>query len=287
MTMRFDSYTGRKAERGAAGGLYAILVIFDRISLRMYIFSSFLKQRRAGESGAVLFVIILAIVLFAALGYAVSSSLRGGGKSASEESADVATASVMQTLLNTRMGLQRFLITSDYSIDQIDMFASGMTVATGDTNACTSSACNLHDPDGGNVQAPLLPNSAWIGSTPCCASYVNSSGQLKPQYIIVSIKDVGTTLPELIAYYTLVKPDVCQAVNVASGVYAEGAVNTVSFSLGALGTGYQNFTGANTSPMPVTTANQIGSTDSRLAGKTAFGLTSGGRCTLIYVLLER
>lgn len=245
--------------------------------------------------GNILFLILLAVVLFAALAYAVTSSMRGGGRDSSQESAEMVAATIMQIQANMTFGLQRFLLTSGYSLEQIDMFMPNLTQGgdSGNTSACTANACNLHHPEGGNVPVPVLPRSAWMGSTPCCTSYINpATGELKPQYMIASVKNVGTPLPEILAYYSLIKPEVCTAINVASGVLQKGQANNIGFSLGVVDTDYVNFSGGNTSPLPVTTPDQFGGAgviDNRIWGRTAFGMTSGDgkRCTLVLVLLER
>lgn len=198
-------------------------------------------------------------------------------------------ANVLQILTNTEVGLQRFMLSNGYSIEQIDMFESGKT-RTGDTASCTTDACNLHHPNGGGVTSPLLPPSAWVGSIPCCSGYITSDNYLRPQYILASVKHVGTELPEVIAYYNLMRDDVCKEINTVSGLISEGQTNNVSWTLGTAGIGYKDFTTTETSPMATTTPDQIGGVgtiDNRVWGKKAFCVSSGGRSAFVYVLLER
>lgn len=237
------------------------------------------------QSGNILFIILLAVVLFAALSYAVTSSMRGGGNDSSSESAETIAATIMQMQANTVNGLQRFLLSSDFTIEEIDMYASGKTL-TGNADSCASDSCNLHHPDGGNVSVPVLPRAAWVGSEPCCSFYLNSDKEIMPYYLITNIKGVGTDLPDIAAYYTLLKPSVCTAINVASGILSKGQSNDAGFTIGSSPTGYAPFSGTYTAPIVSTTINQIAGSDPRLEGRTAIG-TAGSYCTLILVLLAR
>lgn len=246
-------------------------------------------MRYPKNSGNVLFLILIAVALFAALSYAVTSSSKGGGNGISKDKVKLLVSTVQQRITNTSVGLQRYTLSSGYGLDQIDMFSSGDTLG-GNANSCTQNACNLHHPEGGDVPVPLLPKEAWIGSLPCCSGYVQSStGRLKPQYLLASVLNVGSDLPELLAYYSLVEPDVCNEINLQEGVINSAADAPLTFSLGASGTGFVGFTGANTSPLPATTPNQIGLSDARISGKRAFGKieNSPSRCTLIFVIQER
>lgn len=243
------------------------------------------------ERGNILFLILLAVVLFAALSYAVTQSMRGGGKDASSETNEATAAAIMQMFANTSAGLQRFMLINSYRIEQIDLYNAAANVSgSGNASSCTTAACNLHDPAGGNVSFPLLPKSAYTGSTTCCSAFINADGTIKPEYIITSVKNVGTTQPDIIAYYPLVKPEICTAINIASGVLKKGDTDNVAFDIGTNNTGYADFSGTNTSPILATTADQVGGVgtiDNRIWGKNAFGMSTGGNCTLIYVLLER
>ena len=51
---------------------------------------------KSSDKGNILFLILLAVMLFAALSYAVTSSVRGGGKNASEENISLFIDQVIQ-----------------------------------------------------------------------------------------------------------------------------------------------------------------------------------------------
>lgn len=246
-------------------------------------------QRRP-ERGNILFLILLAVVLFAALSNAVTQSIRGGGKDASTEGAQTTAAVIMQRMANTSAGIQRFLLTSGYTLETIDLKFTGAPHGAGDASTCTVDACNLYDPAGGNVTVPLLPKGSQLSdqstiAASCPINYFNSDGTIKPFAMIIGVKDVGTSLPELVLYYCGVKKSVCDALNAAT--LNDSTVSTLFWNFGGFGT----FAGG-TNPLPVTTANQIGGVspnDNRLAGATTFCVDAAGPTSysLFHVLVAR
>lgn len=68
-------------------------------------------RSKASEAGNILFLILLAVVLFAALSYAVTSSMKGGGKNASAEKKELIISQMFQygALLNATA--QRMVLT--------------------------------------------------------------------------------------------------------------------------------------------------------------------------------
>src|SRR5690606_2698113 len=68
------------------------------------------NMRREAESGNVLFLILIAVALFAALSYAVTQSTRSGGGDASGETNLISSAQVTQYPASVRTSLVRMII---------------------------------------------------------------------------------------------------------------------------------------------------------------------------------
>ena len=214
------------------------------------------------QKGNALFLILIAVALFAALSYAVTNSGRGGS-GIDKEQAEITAAQILQILSNTDAGLQRFMIIGGYDIDEIDMFSTGLTM-TGDTNACTTDECNLFHTDGGGVLPPLLPTSAIASSTTC--NYVND-GKIRPFFLLISVEGVGSDLADIAVFYCGVDINVCKAINNRMNI-KEWNDTALTFSLGTSASSeYLPFSNAYTSPMSTTAANFLGTTqDSRING---------------------
>lgn len=72
------------------------------------------------QRGNILFLILLAVVLFAALSYAVTSGMRGGGNNASKESAQAAASAIIQYLTMVQSEVQRLMLVNDCTTDNLD-----------------------------------------------------------------------------------------------------------------------------------------------------------------------
>lgn len=114
----------------------------------------FMRQR-----GNILFLILLAVVLFAALSYAVTSSMRGGGKDASSESNQAAASAIAQFFQQIDTAVMRLTLAGGNRIENIsferDVPRVNAASAAADVNPnCTSNACKIFHVDGGGV-APM------------------------------------------------------------------------------------------------------------------------------------
>ncbi len=112
------------------------------------------------QRGNILFLILLAVILFAALSYAVTSSLRGGGKDASVETVKAGAAAILQFIGQMdaallRMQLAGNIMPENISFEYIVTIGTGVSF-NGSINAnCTSDACRLFKPSGGGV-SPII-----------------------------------------------------------------------------------------------------------------------------------
>ncbi len=119
--------------------------------MRIFRYSFCMRQR-----GNILFLILLAVILFAALSYAVTSSMRGGGKDASKETPQAAAAHILQTLdqVNvavTRMHLSQNLPYENISFEYIVRNSTGGSWNTWANPTCTSDNCRVFKPGGGGA----------------------------------------------------------------------------------------------------------------------------------------
>ena len=72
------------------------------------------------EQGNVLFLILIAVVLFAALSYAVTKSTQGGGKGVNEEKMRTAAAGIQQYVADMRSAVQRLMVSNGCTIENLD-----------------------------------------------------------------------------------------------------------------------------------------------------------------------
>lgn len=106
--------------------------------------------------GNILFLILLAVVLFAALAYAVTSSLRGGGKDASSEEIEAATSQIVQQATLIEHIVSRLMLTNDCKDTQISFYTANNTDYL-NNNAPATNKCHVFDPAGGAGSFPIPP----------------------------------------------------------------------------------------------------------------------------------
>ncbi len=122
------------------------------------------------NTGNALFLILIAVALFAALSYAITSSSRGGGNIAKEQ-AQLDASSLMQWYATAQAELQRLAIRN--GIDPADV-----RITDGNTwTHCTTGADCLWAPEGGNVAYhPDIPSRIRTGVTDSLSDNYAGSG---------------------------------------------------------------------------------------------------------------
>lgn len=139
-------------------------------------------QTRKSERGNVLFLILIAVALFAALSYAVTQSTRSGGGDASSETSLVNSAQITQYPASVKTAITRMIVsnsTSPYvlSFDDPSLFTTNLTTAQ-------LQAENVFHPSGGGATYTLGPANvmaanvatAWVFNTENEIENIGQSG---------------------------------------------------------------------------------------------------------------
>ena len=226
------------------------------------------------ERGNILFLILLAVVLFAALSYAVTQSLRGGGKDSSDEQATTLASALIQSAIMTETELKRLALMKDLTPGKIDLYDPNLT-RKGNVDGCASSTCNLFDPAGGAASVPLAPQKATVRAQ-CDVSGLCTAGyEAKPFFMIASVDGIGTTAPELLIATSHITEPVCDAVNVLMNLKKKGD-SVLDNTHGSDPPHYKDYGGSISYPLPTTEANFFGSIEPRIKGARTFCLKNGG-----------
>lgn len=174
------------------------------------------------ERGNALFLILIAVALFAALSYAVTQSGRGGG-SVDKEQSLILASQVTQFPAAVRTGVTRMIITGT-SVGTLD-FAGTLTGA--DTSD------DIFDSAGGGVilQAPpanaQTAASAWI--------YMPATGAADGWYVLTIGTDTEDTGREVIAAMDDATLSICQQINRGLGLTAAPAVEATAVDMAVAG----------------------------------------------------
>ena len=216
--------------------------------------------------GSALFLILLAVVLFAALYVAVTGSDRGN-KDASTEKIGTLVGELSQNFALIENTITREMLINGTSPYGFDFAKSGITNAAANAT-CTNSNCRLFN------QIPIFEFPSW-SLTVSGIYYFN----------MIRIIDVGTNDPELVMFYSgSVTPSVCAAINKAFDASEINYNNAESFEWSP-DYNSSRYTGTLTS-MPLS-FGVLGDTNTSLKGKKTFCVYSEGNLRVFHVLLAR
>ena len=142
------------------------------------------------QKGNVLFLILVAVVLFAALSYAVTSASRSGGGGADKETAKLKAAQLVQMTTMMKVAADRMIISGrrDPASIQLNDF---IDIAV----PCTSGQNCLFAPEGGNVGIPFFPQE--LASAPLSTNYYNPGSGIAVHGAGTSATDALITLEPL------------------------------------------------------------------------------------------
>ncbi len=174
-----------------------------------------LKQSGWKQKGNVLFIILIAIVLFAALTYAISNSSRGTSNMDRERGTIGATdymayGSAMEKTV-ARM-LSNDISENGVSFENTIWKLYNASNVIGANAACTTAACKVFDPAGGGLEPKTF--TANSVSTPTATDVQSGHG------VVYSLKvaGVGTTAHDLVLMIAILDQNTCKQINNSLGI---------------------------------------------------------------------
>lgn len=169
------------------------------------------------QKGNVLFIILIAVALFAALSYAVSNSMRGNGSGITAEQAKIAAGDILRSMQSIREGFN-YLITQGCSMDEISLKKDGHEINVGQTFAAKSpkgdESCDMFSPLGAGVSYPA--NLAGHQVSPPAGHSGNfffffpGTTNVTGAY---GVQDLGTSHDDPLIQLNSVTDEICLAVN--------------------------------------------------------------------------
>ncbi len=223
------------------------------------------------ESGNVLFLILIAVALFAALSYAVTSSTNSGGGNANDESNLVNSAAVTQYPASVKTAIIRMQVTNGINDVETVFDKPPFTGLSG------TSAAVFH-PDGGSATYSDASASVMADGNPGEWTF-----NMDQEVVNISTTAAGTDGNEVIAFLSGITSSICDRLNTELGIpTGQYTASTLSIA--------DNMEEGDT---PVAAVNTIGggANDSGLAGQPYGCFQNGGNTTQPYVyyhvLLQR
>lgn len=179
------------------------------------------EMKRNDERGNALFLILIAVALFAALSYAVTQSGRGGG-TVDKEQALISASQITQYPAALRTATTRMVITGT-AITALDF--SGTTLDT-EVFSATGGGAVAQDPPANTTS----PTTAW--------AYLDATHATDGWFITgIGTSDAATAGREVIAALNNVTDNVCQSINRGLGLQVAPRVEAATISLTVPGAG--------------------------------------------------
>ena len=169
------------------------------------------QNDRKSERGNVLFLILIAVALFAALSYAVTQSTRSGGGDASKETNLVNAAGITQYPASIKTAITRMIISTSADPEKL-LFD---TPSTFDDLDDTTRPNAVFHPAGGGATYVEAPSSVMDGATGTW--HFNSENQ------VVNIgtsndTTVASDNRDIIAFLPKIKKAVCDSIHTKLGL---------------------------------------------------------------------
>lgn len=242
-------------------------------------------QGRSGESGNVLFLILIAVALFAALSYAVTQSTRSGAGDTNSETNLISSAQLTQYPAGVRTSVVRMIIGGNAVEELIFNDPSDFGVG-GTVDTDTETARAVFHPNGGNATYQNPPRD--VVTTTASTWHFNAEAQI----LNIGITDASDSVAnDIVAWLPDVTSGICKRMNEELGITtsASGGIPIIS---GLASTVYENNMGLDAAGNAIAfpaTGVVIEGDDEEFKGQP-FGCfldQAGGKNVYYHVIVER
>ncbi|MEM7651241.1 MAG: hypothetical protein AAF204_04075 [Pseudomonadota bacterium] len=168
---------------------------------------------RVSETGNVLFLILVAVILFGALSFTVGQMLRSGNADIiGDQQASILADETLATARQYRQAIQAMRISNACDDTEISFETSALTGYTNGSNT----DCQIFNADGGGLTYIASPSDITT------MDWVFTGSNI--------VDDVGTVAPDLVAILPNINLKVCNQINEKTNTPAVGTDATVSFT---------------------------------------------------------
>lgn len=238
------------------------------------------NKSRQNEAGNVLFLILIAVALFAALSYAVTQSTRSGGGGADGETTLVNSAQLTQYPASVRTSIVRMVI-GGADVNTLEFNPPA------DFGNCTTGApgvfprCVFH-PTGGGATYAKAPGDLMAQGTPGTWIF-NAENEINLIGTTVGGDAPDATTADIIAFLPGVSDGLCSRVNEELGISGSVIETGINF------TSASNMisTGSGTSILATASNGTIGDDVTALDAQPFGCFTQGTDNVYYHVLIER
>jgi hypothetical protein len=255
----------------------------------VFYFSSFKRETgmetmqtdagRIKESGNVLFLILIAVALFAALSYAVTQSSRSGSTESTGEKSLISSSTLTQYPAGVRTDIIRMLMSNGLTVDQLEFnppsdFGTGLVIDdTTLTNPSVKQA--VFHPSGGGSTYQQADSSIMGTGAP-------GTWHFNQEY---NIPGIGSSKNDLLAWLPNIAKGVCDKINEQLGITT---LPVVTINATTVASDQVNGSGSPVNPVIVTTptavtpANDLVATAGSVTGQPFACVSDGGTPPIYY-----